>query len=68
MEKYKILIPDRKKDPFNDNDNRKLCEAFDCYEYATNEIEVQVGKLGLIKLNICNYCISKFTEPPEKQG
>ena len=35
--------------------NKKICEAFDCAEEATVEIEVQVGDKGL-SLDLCEEC------------
>lgn len=36
------------------------CEAMKCEEEATSQIKVSVGNLGIIDLNVCNNCISKF--------
>lgn len=41
--------------------NKKICEAFDCTQEATVEIEVQVGDNGL-SLDLCEECVSKFQE------
>jgi len=38
-----------------------ICEAFDCYQTATESIVVSVGKFGTINLNLCYKCaVAKF--------
>ena len=38
----------------------KICEAYGCGNRATTQIEIQVGKLGTIPLNLCIECVSLF--------
>jgi hypothetical protein len=40
--------------------NRYICDAADCNNEATEQIEVSAGKHGFITLFVCNNCISKF--------
>jgi hypothetical protein len=42
--------------------NKNLCDCNDCSRTATTEIEVNVGKLGIIKLNLCENCLPKFKQ------
>jgi hypothetical protein len=42
--------------------NEVLCEAFDCFQKATVQIEVQIGHSGTLSLNLCNKCVPKFQE------
>jgi hypothetical protein len=38
-----------------------ICEAFECYDIATETIVVPVGKFGTINLNLCSKCaLTKF--------
>ena len=51
--------------PFVDTTN-KNCEAYGCDNRATVQIEVQVGKLGTIPLNLCIDCVSLFEVNQDK--
>ncbi len=42
--------------------NNSICEAVECFAKAATEIRIPVGKLGLLKLLVCNNCIPKFTD------
>jgi hypothetical protein len=42
--------------------NKNLCDCNGCSRGATTEIEVNVGELGIIKLNLCENCIPKFKQ------
>jgi hypothetical protein len=42
--------------------NKNICEAFGCYAQATIDIEVQVGKQGVISLHLCKSCVAKFQD------
>ena len=44
--------------------NKQICEALDCFEQATIELKIDVGKFGKIPLFLCKECLPKFT----KQG
>jgi hypothetical protein len=45
----------------NDNElNKDNCNAFECFNKATEKIEVKAGKFGIISLNLCSACIEKF--------
>jgi len=39
-----------------------VCEAVGCFAIAESEVKIPVGKLGLLKLLVCDNCISKFTD------
>lgn len=38
----------------------KICEAVDCYETATEKVEISAGKFGIITLDLCHECLPKF--------
>jgi hypothetical protein len=40
--------------------NKGICEAYGCFERATTQINVKVGQLGTIPLDLCFYCVKKF--------
>jgi hypothetical protein len=42
--------------------NKNLCDGNGCIRKATTEIEVNVGELGVIKLNLCENCRPKFIQ------
>jgi hypothetical protein len=42
--------------------NKGICEAYGCFEKATTQINVKVGRLGTIPLDLCTYCVMKFDE------
>ena len=44
----------------------KICEAYGCDNRATIQIEVQIGKLGTIRLNLCIDCVSLFEVNQDK--
>jgi hypothetical protein len=37
-----------------------ICEAVGCFEKATAKINVKVGNLGSVSLDVCPHCIRKF--------
>jgi hypothetical protein len=43
----------------NEADNEMMCEAVNCFEKATNTIEVEAGH-RTISLSLCNICVNKF--------
>ena len=43
-------------------DNKNLCDGIGCSKEATTEMEVNVGELGVIKLNLCENCKPKFKQ------
>jgi hypothetical protein len=47
--------------------NKNLCECNGCTRVATTQIEVDVGDLGIIKLNLCENCIPKFQQSITKE-
>jgi hypothetical protein len=47
--------------------NKNLCDCDGCSRPATAEIEVDVGELGIIKLNLCENCIPKFKQSITKK-
>jgi hypothetical protein len=48
--------------------NKGICEAYGCFERATTQINVKVGHLGIILLDLCTDCVKKFDEnTPRKQ-
>jgi hypothetical protein len=45
-----------------------ICEAYGCFKKAATKINVQVGQLGAIPLDLCTHCVKKFDEnTPRKQ-
>jgi hypothetical protein len=42
------------------NFSRQICEAYRCNNNATNQVTVNVGRLGDINLNLCKSCVPKF--------
>jgi uncharacterized protein YlaI len=40
--------------------NIQICDAFDCYDEATEIIEVKSGDNQKIKLYVCQKCVAKF--------
>lgn len=40
----------------------KICEAAGCNAKATNSVTVKAGHYGIIGLNVCGNCVSKFEE------
>jgi hypothetical protein len=48
--------------------NKNLCDCNGCTRAATTEIEVDVGDLGIIKLNLCENCIPKFKQSITKEN
>jgi hypothetical protein len=39
-----------------------ICEAADCEQIATEQIEVSAGKYGILILSVCASCVGKFTD------
>jgi hypothetical protein len=50
------------KDIISSKVNEVLCEALDCFEEASVEIEVPMGHSGTLSLNLCNKCVPKFQD------
>jgi hypothetical protein len=46
----------------NEMDNDMMCEAVNCFEKATNTIEVEAGNHRTISLSLCNDCVCKFSD------
>ena len=42
--------------------NNVICEGFGCFNKATTKINVKVGQLGTIPLDLCTECMKKFDE------
>ena len=42
--------------------HRQICDAADCNNEATENIQVTAGKYGIIELSVCENCVSKFKE------
>jgi hypothetical protein len=40
----------------------RICEAADCEQLATEQIDVSAGKFGTVKLFVCPKCVGKFQE------
>jgi hypothetical protein len=40
--------------------DKNICEAIDCDNLATTQIEVEAGKYGIIPLNLCIDCVPLF--------
>lgn len=39
-----------------------ICEACDCKEAATEQIDVKAGKHGTLTLHVCARCVAKFQD------
>jgi hypothetical protein len=52
MDTSKISTPDYKP----------ICESIGCFADATDEVEIGVGHLGIIKLVVCDICKPKFLD------
>lgn len=52
------------QDTINLNDS-KLCEGFGCSEQSTCKVDVKVGTKGIIRLDLCEYCVKKFHDISE---
>jgi hypothetical protein len=48
--------------------NKNLCDCNGCSREATTEIEVNVGELGIMKLNLCEGCKPKFNQSITKEN
>lgn len=42
--------------------NNIICEGYGCFKKATTRIDVKVGQLGSISLDLCANCTEKFDE------
>ena len=42
--------------------NNVICEGYGCFNKATTKINVKVGHLGTIPLDLCIDCVKKFDE------
>jgi hypothetical protein len=42
--------------------NNTICEAVGCLARATTKIDVKVGNLGSISLELCASCVRKFND------
>jgi hypothetical protein len=42
--------------------NNVICEGYGCFNKATTKINVKVGQLGTIPLDLCTDCLKKFDE------
>jgi hypothetical protein len=40
--------------------NNVICEGYGCFNKATTKINVKVGQLGTIPLDLCADCVKKF--------
>ncbi|MGD9534595.1 MAG: hypothetical protein AB7V56_12615 [Candidatus Nitrosocosmicus sp.] len=49
-------------------DYKPICNGFGCYETATEKIIESAGEFGLIKLDLCNRCVSKFGYNKNEEG
>ena len=43
-------------------EHKQVCDATDCEQVATQQIEVSAGKFGTVTLFVCPNCVGKFTE------
>ena len=39
-----------------------ICDAFGCNELTKDTIEVNAGTFGIVELNVCKKCVSKFED------
>ena len=42
--------------------NNVICDGYGCINKATTKINVKVGQLGTIPLDLCTDCVKKFDE------
>jgi Zn finger protein HypA/HybF involved in hydrogenase expression len=42
--------------------NNVICEGYGCFNKANTKINVKVGQLGTIPLDLCTFCVKKFDE------
>jgi hypothetical protein len=42
--------------------NNLVCEGYGCFNKATTKINVKVGQLGSISLDLCINCVKKFEQ------
>jgi hypothetical protein len=40
--------------------NNSICECYGCFNKAMTKINVKVGQLGTILLDLCTDCVKKF--------
>ena len=40
--------------------NEEICNAFGCSDKATEKVNVDAGKFGIITIHVCKNCIIKF--------
>jgi hypothetical protein len=40
--------------------NNVICEGYDCFNKANTKINVKVGQLGTILLDLCTDCVKKL--------
>jgi hypothetical protein len=48
--------------------NNVICEGYDCFNKATTTINVKVGQLGTILLDLCADCVKKFDETTPRKN
>jgi hypothetical protein len=42
------------------DDTVAICESLGCNNKATNQVTINVGRLGYIELNLCKSCVPLF--------
>jgi hypothetical protein len=42
--------------------NNVICEGYGCFNKANTKINVKVGQLGTILLDLCTDCVKKFDD------
>jgi hypothetical protein len=48
--------------------NNTICEAVGCFEKATTKVNVKVGNLGSVSLDLCIDCVGKFDKNDNISG
>jgi hypothetical protein len=48
--------------------NNVICEGYGCFNKATTIINVKVGRLGIIPLDLCTGCAKKFDENDNEES
>jgi hypothetical protein len=48
--------------------NNVICEGFGCFKKATTKINVKVGQIGTIPLDLCTYCVKRFDETTPRKN
>jgi hypothetical protein len=48
------------------SDTPAICEAYGCNNLAINQVNVNVGRHGIVELNLCKNCAPEFYEQKDR--